>query len=151
MLRSQRRQYRQQHRQIKTPSPPKPTNSSNKDDSENQPSTDKSSGKSLSGGAIAGIVIGILALIGAMVGYLFWRRHKQRQTFVANSIDYNEFPEYDPNGSSNANFSHSTAALNNNGEKLHGAGAAAVGHSVFDINPSHHHHSNINARDLDEA
>ncbi|KAJ2835258.1 hypothetical protein FBU31_001670 [Coemansia sp. 'formosensis'] len=133
----------------KTNSSPKPTQTSSKDDNGSQPSSDKSSGKSLSGGAVAGIVIGLLAVIGALVGYLFWRRHKQRQTFVANSVDYNEFPEYDPNGLSHPNLTHSTAALNNS-EKMHGAAAGSVGHSVFDINPSHHH-NNINARDLDEA
>ncbi|ORX74335.1 hypothetical protein DL89DRAFT_14234 [Linderina pennispora] len=59
------------------------------------------SGKGLSGGAIAGIVIAIVVVIGGIIGFLFWRRYQQKKQFAKN-IDYNEFPEFDPSQSNPA-------------------------------------------------
>ncbi|KAJ2007411.1 hypothetical protein H4R26_000791 [Coemansia thaxteri] len=79
-----------------------PTTSSGGGDSK-QP--DKNT-NSLSSGAIAGIAVGALILVaGGILGFLFWRRHKQK-TQYAQKIDYAEFPEFNPSTSNNGLTSH---------------------------------------------
>ncbi|KAJ2258526.1 hypothetical protein GGI13_000591 [Coemansia sp. RSA 455] len=78
-----------------TPNPEPTSDTKTKDSSEG------SNSKSLSSGAIAGIVIGALILaVGGVLGLLFWRRHKQKSQY-AQKIDYAEFPEFNPSTSNN--------------------------------------------------
>ncbi|KAJ2746884.1 hypothetical protein GGI20_000963 [Coemansia sp. BCRC 34301] len=78
-----------------------PTSKTDTDTDKPNPPAESSNSKSLSSGAIAGIVVGALILaIGAILGLLFWRRHKQK-TQYAQKIDYAEFPEFNPSTSNN--------------------------------------------------
>ncbi|KAJ1811809.1 hypothetical protein LPJ75_003964 [Coemansia sp. RSA 2598] len=130
----------------------KPSSTSSDDDSEESNDGIKS-GKSISGGAIAGIVIAILAAFALLLGYLFWRRRQQRKAYLESSVDYNEFPEYDPTSMSDPHISqsasHDPAAAGFYGEKSgqfdhhppadDHLGNNHAGANVFDISPHQHH------------
>ncbi|KAJ2079984.1 hypothetical protein H4R24_003387 [Coemansia sp. RSA 988] len=124
-----------------------------------KPAEERSGSGGLSGGAIAGIVVAAVVVVAALIGFLLWRRYRNRKAFVDNAFDYNEFPEYDPGHGSNANIADNPTPVGYTDKSLgheqqqpnitsDSPGVQRQGDNVFDVSPHHH---TINARDLDEA
>ncbi|KAJ1964057.1 hypothetical protein GGI12_001670 [Dipsacomyces acuminosporus] len=95
----------------------------------------------MSGGTIAGIVIALLLVVGAaIVGFLVWRRYKQKQKY-SQKIDYNEFPEFDP-----ASLSRSSIGIHSNAYSSNVP--SPFRNSVVDHNPAGYFSEKSTLRDI---